>query len=94
MDRPGLTHVIPAERIDLRSKRATDENVEKALDTRMVVDVHARNHEIVPGLLQRKEFQAEQLRRRANAEPHIGMSLGNRSCHLKMGAGIPAAMSF
>ena len=53
----------------------------------MVVDVHARNHEIVPGLLQRKEFQAEQLRRRANAEPHIGMSLGNRSCHLKMGAG-------
>lgn len=68
MDRPGLTHVIPAERIDLRSETNLDENVEKALDTRMVVDVHARNHE-VPGLLQRKEFQAEQLRRRANAEP-------------------------
>ncbi len=52
----------------------------------MTGQVSLRQDQIIPGLLQRHEIEAEDLRRRSHPDPDITMPLGDMTRDLKMRA--------
>ena len=76
--------VIPAQRLDLISKRTADDGVKQVGQCRMRLQIGFGDYEIVPSGLKRYEVEFKELRSGSNPDTDVSLTIYNRARNFEM----------
>jgi hypothetical protein len=76
--------VIPAQRLDLITKRAADQGLEQMGQRRMGLQIGFGYDKVVPSGLERDEVEPEELRSGSNPDPYVSLTACDRARNIEM----------